>query len=244
MLALYIQTATVQLKKPSGEEVKLVGSVHIAEPGYFTALEHACEGCDVVLHEMITSQQNVLSDDSSPSWHRESLCTALAATPALRQMALMHGLEPQLDRMNFYGRPNWYLSDITREKLTSLQKARGEKTLDDVNSSIPGLNHIAELAQVFWEGFTSRGKVLPKFLFMKGGLSSIPFRFLRLVMWLTPAPELQLLLLDWARQYPPAGGFSKILRSMVGAVVHGDVLTLRRLAFSQMLTSRYVEALI
>jgi hypothetical protein len=95
------------------------------------------------------------------------------------------------------------------------------------------------MAQIFWDGFTSRGKVLPKFLFMKdnGSLDGLPFRVLRLCMWLTPAPELQLLLLDWARQYPPAGGLSKILRSMVGAVVHGDFLTLRRLAFSQMLTS-------
>lgn len=95
------------------------------------------------------------------------------------------------------------------------------------------------MAQIFWNGFTSRGKVLPKFLFMKdnGDLDGLPFRVLRLCMWLTPAPELQLLLLDWAQQYPPAGGLSKILRSMVGAVVHGDFLTLRRLAFSQMLMS-------
>ena len=233
------QTATVELQQPNnpGTRVRLVGSVHIADPAYFKTLEQACTDCDVVLYEMITSEGNVLRDETDARWpHKEQLGVELAATTELRRLALAHGLEPQLDNMHFFGKKNWYLSDITREKLCTLQRARGERALDDTTKS--QFAHLQEMAQIFWNGFTSRGKVLPKFLFVKGeNLNALPFRLLRLCMWLTPAPELQLLLLDWARQYPPAGGLSKILRSMVGALVHGDLLTVRRLAFSQMLTS-------
>jgi len=233
------QTAAIELQQPGGPDsarVRLVGSVHIADPTYFKALEEACADCDVVLYEMITSKGNVLTDNTDDRWPaKEQLGVELAATDALRNLASAHGLEPQLDNMHFFGKKNWYLSDITREQLCLLQRARGERALDDTTKS--RFAHLQEMAQIFWDGFTSRGKVLPKFLFMRNNLSALPFRLLRLCMWLTPAPELQLLLLDWARQYPPAGGFSKILRSMVGAAVHGDLLTLRRLAFSQMLTS-------
>ena len=262
-----------------------MGSVHIADPEYYQALEAKVDGwyvacllsiwyrasgipllpqrliysilhspnySDVVLYEMITSERNVFRDASDPAWPgREQLGVELAATPALRQMALAHGLEPQLDNMRFFGRRHWYLSDISRERLCALQRANGERPLDEgdpealakdapTNLLLARFPYLGEMAQMFWEGFTSRGKVLPKFLSLRGDLSKAPFRLLRLCMWLTPAPELQLMLLDWARQYPPAGGLSKILRSMVGALVHADFLTLRRLAFSQMLTSRSV----
>lgn len=205
---------------------------------------------------MITSEKNVFTDTADPAWGpggKEQLGVELAATPELRRMALAHGLEPQLDNMRFFGRRHWVLSDISREKLCRLQRARGERALDEgdpealaqdgakaPNLILARFPYLAEMGQMFWEGFTSRGKVLPKFLSLRGDLSKAPFRLLRLCMWLTPAPELQLMLLDWARQYPPAGGLSKILRSMVGALVHADFLTLRRLAFSQMLTSRWV----
>ena len=240
--------------------VRLVGSVHIAEPGYYEALERGVAACDVVLYEMITSERNVFRQagggedalgNPDPWWWpgREQLGVELAATPELRRMATAHGLEPQLDRMRFFGKRNWFLSDIPKERLCALQRQRGERALDEgepealakgpTNVLLARLPYLGEMGQMFWEGFTSRGKVLPKFLSLgRGEWSMAPFRLLRLCMWLTPAPELQLMLLDWARQYPPAGGLSKILRSMVGALVHGDVLTLRRLAFSQMLTSR------
>ncbi|TFJ83923.1 hypothetical protein NSK_005019 [Nannochloropsis salina CCMP1776] len=234
------QTAVVDLQQPGqdGPRVRLIGSVHIAEPAYFKALEASCADCDVVLYEMITSEGNVLRDGSDARWPcKEQLGVELQATDALRRLASSHGLEPQLDNMHFFGKKNWYLSDIVREELCKLQRLRGESTLDAPAKG--RLGHVFEMLEVFWNGFTSRGKVLPKFLFLRPGqaFSALPFRVLRLCMWLTPAPELQLLLLDWARQYPPAGGLSRVLRSMVGALVQGDFLTLRRLAFAQMLTS-------
>lgn len=83
---------------------------------------------------MITSENNVLRDETDTRWpQKEQLGVELAATTELRRMALAHGLEPQLDNMHFFGKKNWYLSDINREKLCSLQRARGERPLDEAS---------------------------------------------------------------------------------------------------------------
>jgi hypothetical protein len=113
------------------------------------------------------------------------------------------------------------------------QGSQGERQLDDLRN-VPVLQRAAELGEIFWEGFTSKGLLMPK-LFLRGGSF---VRLLRFGLWFTPCPELQLMLLDWSRQYPPAGGLSSLLRAMLGALSRGDLATLRRLAFSQMLTSR------
>jgi hypothetical protein len=56
-------------------------------------------------------------------------------------------------------------------------------------------------------------------------------------MWLTPCPEAQIMLLDWARTYPVAGGFSSLLTSMINSVLSGDLFTAKKLAFAQQLAT-------
>lgn len=230
LLGCVHQTATVKLSRP-GLEVDLVATVHVAEAGYYAELERQFPGYDAVFYETITSRENIATD---PETGRQWLTVSLRPTPELERMAALHGLSAQLNHMDPSKRPHWFLSDISREALTSLQAGQGERQLDDIRNSLPVLQRAAELTEIFWEGFTSRGLLMPK-LFLRGGGW---VRLLRLGLWFTPCPELQLLLLDWSRQYPPAGGLSSLLRAMLGALSRGDLVTLRRLAFSQMLTSR------
>jgi hypothetical protein len=56
-------------------------------------------------------------------------------------------------------------------------------------------------------------------------------------MWLTPCPEAQIMLLDWARAYPVAGGFSSLLTNMINSVLSGDLFTAKKLAFAQQLAT-------
>jgi hypothetical protein len=45
------------------------------------------------------------------------------------------------------------------------------------------------------------------------------------------------MLLDWARAYPVAGGFSSLLTSMINSVLSGDLCTAKKLAFAQQLAT-------
>lgn len=105
--------------------------------------------------------------------------------------------------------------------------------MDSIQKTVPLIQHISEISQIFWKGFAYDGKILPKFSFENDGLVQI----LRLGLWVVPCPEPQLILMDWAKRYPPAGGFSSVLRSMVGALANWNFLALRRLALSQILLS-------
>ena len=59
----------------------------------------------------------------------------------------------------------------------------------------------------------------------------------RLLLWLTPCPELEVMLFDWARRYPPSGGISSLFFSFLSALSNLDLFSLRRIVFAQFLTS-------
>ncbi|CAM9752532.1 unnamed protein product [Phaeothamnion confervicola] len=79
------------------------------------------------------------------------------------------------------------------------------------------------------------GRVLPQF-FLQDGLNGAAL-LLRVALWLCPCPEADLLLLDWARAYPRAGGVTSVLPAMVASALRGDFRTARKLGFAQQLVS-------
>jgi len=224
-----------QQQQQQQQEVTLIGTVHIGEPEYYDSVVSSCKDDELVLVELITSRDNLWTD-STTGLNR--LLVGLQPTVELEQMAQTHGLYPQLSCVDFRDYGHWYICDIDRETLVTLQRSSGEVALDDPVQQSGLLRHLTDLSQVFFGGFTSQGKLLPRFNIGSGGGWDLWYQLLRLGLWITPCPEAELLLLDWARQYPPAGGLSTVLRSMVAALGQADWVTLRRLAFAQMLTSR------
>ncbi len=59
---------------------------------------------------------------------------------------------------------------------------------------------------------------------------------MRLMSWLTPCPELGLLILDWSR-FAKAGGLPVVVGPIVGSLLRGDVQGARKLAFTQQMLS-------
>ena len=61
--------------------------------------------------------------------------------------------------------------------------------------------------------------------------------FLRVLLWLTPCPEISCLLLDWSRMKPQGGGMPQTLLPLVSLLTSGRLNEVKKLMFTQQLVS-------
>jgi len=145
-------------------------------------------------------------------------------------MARNLGLETQLEGLDIPakiadGDPQWLVADLSKQRIKELCRARNEV---GVAGPAAGLREFVSFLQ---NGATERPRLLPLF-FSGNRLLTQSFRF---GSFFAPAPELALLLVDWAAAQPRAGGFSRVLGTMWNALLSGDIATVRKLSYAQQL---------
>jgi hypothetical protein len=121
------------------------------------------------------------------------------------------------------------VADLDKDTLVALERARGESAFSSSALDLAKKTLIRGL----WGGRAVHGRVLRKFFLSDRWF----FTALRGVLWLVPCPELGILMLDWARQYPEAGGLSSVLPVMLELGIAGNLDGMKRLAFAQLLVS-------
>ena len=181
------------------------------------------------------------------------LALELAPTEDSRALAYAHGLRAQLDELDLT-RPSWYVADMPREELTRLQEEAGEAAFASARrdaerrptSEIPGVGAKARsLVDRLRSGSNRGGRAnaagaLPPALealvvAARGRAGGGPAKQLaRALCWLVPCPEAHLLLLDWVWG---GGRPAPVLGAMLDALASGQIESVRRLAFAQMIVS-------
>ena len=181
------------------------------------------------------------------------LALELAPTEDSRALAYAHGLRAQLDELDLT-RPSWYVADMPREELLRLQEEAGEAAFASARrdaerrptSEIPGVGAKARsLVDRFRSGSNRGGGgnaagALPPALealvvAARGRAGGGPAKQLaRALCWLVPCPEAHLLLLDWVWG---GGRPAPVLGAMLDALASGQIESVRRLAFAQMIVS-------
>jgi hypothetical protein len=118
-----LETAVATYKNANGVTVHLVGAVHIADTGYYVALNKMFEGYDALLYEMVKP-----ADMGAPT-RRD------AAAEEANGISLVHilqkgmktflDLDYQLDGID-YSKKNFVHADLTAEEFNRMQDERGE----------------------------------------------------------------------------------------------------------------------
>jgi hypothetical protein len=118
-----LETAIATYKNANGVTVHLVGAVHIADSGYYTALNKVFEGYDALLYEMVKP-----ADMGAPT-------KQAAAAEEANGISLVHilqkgmktflDLDYQLDGID-YSKKNFVHADLTAEEFNRMQDERGE----------------------------------------------------------------------------------------------------------------------
>ena len=171
--------------------VDLYGMVHIADATYYAQIQDRMKNYDVVLFELITSNQN-----TRISGFKRTLSVEVRATESAL-LAKKFSLSCQLDSLYLQG-PNWYIADIDSDTLRKLEHPRrGRIIFRYWLSLLTGRNGNSQLMRNFFLSDTSIVNTL------------------RLLSWLGPCPEITCLLLDWSRMNPNAGGLPIVLEPMV-----------------------------
>ncbi|KAL6646418.1 hypothetical protein ACP70R_018026 [Stipagrostis hirtigluma subsp. patula] len=107
--------------------VDLVSTVHIADKEYFDRLQHALDGYDCVLYEMVTSREN-LNNPKGPMAAKRMKSSRRGFSILgfiQKQMARILSLDYQLDCLD-YGNDKWKHADLDFETFKQLQSERGE----------------------------------------------------------------------------------------------------------------------
>jgi len=222
---LKVQTARVCLSRAKSsssrvEFIDVIAAVHIADASYFRRMQSRADESCLVLTELIAPQQSL-----DP--HTLLLTEPLTSTPAVAHLAAQHTLAAQLDVIDVHAH-KWIIADLTSEQL-----ATAKRTARSSSSSSSSASSSSSIPRSF--------RVLTEIGGALGGTRHASFGFgervLRGLLWiLVPAPELGVLLLDWARS-PSGARPAPVLRSIFGAVAAGDVKLVRQLVFAQLLVS-------
>ncbi|CAN0040496.1 unnamed protein product, partial [Hapterophycus canaliculatus] len=130
-------------------------------------------------------------------------------------------------------RPRWVLADLTRDKIRSLQRVKGEKEIGQQGWQ----GFMEEVTRALVVGRQAGDKILPKFFPPLGSSLNRPALVLRALLWLAPCPEAEIFLYDWSRAYPRAGGLSVLASSIAESVLKGDFFTAKKLGFAQQIVS-------
>ena len=193
---------------------------------------------------------------SNDSWNRNNssflprLKTQLQPTEDARNLAGVHGLRAQLDALNLLS-PNWYVADIPKQELIKLQEEAGEQIIGSQSntqtptSEIPGIGAKAKSIydRVGKSGNnktgTSNGPLPPAVeafvVAARGRAGGGPVKqLIRYLCWCVPCPEAHLLLLDWVWG---GGRPAPVLGAMLDSLASGQIMSVRRLAFAQMIVS-------
>ena len=118
-----LETAVATYKNANGVTVHLVGAIHIADSGYYAALNKMFEGYDALLYEMVKP-----ADMGAPT-KRD------AAAEEANGISLVHilqkgmktflDLDYQLDGID-YTKKNFVHADLTAEEFNRMEDERGE----------------------------------------------------------------------------------------------------------------------
>ena len=179
------------------------------------------------------------------------LAVALAPTEDSRNLATVHGLRAQLDALDLT-RPAWYVADMPKEELTRLREEAGEAPVASARlgseldrrptSEIPGVvakaRSLMERARLH-DTANAAGALPPALealaVAARGRAGGGPEKQLaRALCWLVPCPEAHLLLLDWVWG---GGRPAPVLGAMLDFLTSGQIESVRRLAFAQMIVS-------
>src|SRR5215203_6641423 len=113
-----LETGVATYKNAAGVSVQLVGAVHIADRGYYAALNKQFEGYDALLYEMVKPK-----DMGAP---RREKANGISFVHILQKaMKTFLELDYQLDGID-YTKKNFVHADLTAEEFNRMQDERGE----------------------------------------------------------------------------------------------------------------------
>jgi hypothetical protein len=118
-----LETAIATYENDKGQKVHLVAAVHIADSGYYAALNKTFEGYDALLFEMVKPKdveltgKGIQPDDGGGSINLVRLIQ--------RGLKTFLDLDYQLDGID-YSKKNFVHADLTAEEFERLQDERGE----------------------------------------------------------------------------------------------------------------------
>jgi hypothetical protein len=115
-----LETGIATYKNDKGVTVQLVGAVHIADPGYYEALNKQFEGYDALLYEMVKPK-----DMGAPGRDREQANGISLVHILQKGMKTFLDLDYQLDGID-YTKKNFVHADLTAEEFNRMQDERGE----------------------------------------------------------------------------------------------------------------------
>src|SRR6266550_2345494 len=115
-----LETGVATYKNDKGVTVQLVGAVHIADPGYYEALNKQFEGYDALLYEMVKPK-----DMGAPGRDREQANGISLVHILQKGMKTFLDLDYQLDGID-YTKKNFVHADLTAEEFNRMQDERGE----------------------------------------------------------------------------------------------------------------------
>jgi len=115
-----LETGIATYKNAQGVTVQLVGAVHIADTGYYEALNKQFEGYDALLYEMVKPK-----DMGAPGRDREQANGISLVHILQKGMKTFLDLDYQLDGID-YTKKNFVHADLTAEEFNRMQDERGE----------------------------------------------------------------------------------------------------------------------
>jgi len=200
--------------------IDLFTTVHVGERQYYDTLVKQLQDYDVVLYELITSKEYIHTHPESP-WIRQliqPLYSKLTEKLA-EQFRWNHQMVLPMTK------EGWYIADLDSETIQRLESA-----------------NLMKIQRDYWWSILAGRSFSQRFLtkFMISDQSFVSF--LRFLTWLTPCPEINALLIDWARMQPRAGGISPFILPILHKLSKFQYLDASRLAFTQQLLSGLADA--
>ena len=246
----------IKERQATAFEITLVGVVHIGESQYYQEIQENFldneQSAQYCLCECITGDNNLMhvnlttssQDDQN---NRTSLHTGIRllkvpvqSSAEQRRFAVLHALRPQMDVLNLFPRrtseekpPRVFVADASKEEIgaklrETLQATGIDETLLSVETPLATCREIMTMVL--------RGRSRDKTF----------LSFLRVLSFLSPCPELNLLILDWSTQHRlPSDGveestsFSGInyeaLLEFASAFSRFDLIAMRQIVFANIL---------
>lgn len=115
-----LEVAIASYKNDKGVKVDLIGAIHIADPGYYEALNKKFEGYDALLYEMVKPKDMGAPDREAVQANGISFVHILQ-----KGMKTFLNLDYQLDGID-YTKKNFVHADLTAEEFNKMQDERGE----------------------------------------------------------------------------------------------------------------------
>lgn len=264
-----LETSVVTFEKylPEKKErvtVDLHSQVHFGDSSYFEYYNNRkqfSEKYDRIHFELIVGEDLLTTSFFPEEENGEGLIRSLLVPkngimpPAYdSQTASKYNFKCQVDVVD-YSQPNWVCADLSREEFYRLQEEASKRKLNKnapiwSSFSTPGSELFSAFVrpttptQAVSSSSTRTGSSQRLFtnLFLQGeGFAS----FLRFLLWIfIPAPEVNVMLLDWSTSFSPkAGSFvSPIAKPVFQSLFQGQFQKASKLIFSQLLVSGQAAA--